>query len=165
MKKFISFSLAVLMFLLCSCSGEIAREADESDVGTETQNENADIGGFAEFIDNLDKDGIEYILGEGEDTEQFFSVPRQFVLIGEDIISVYEYPSSDEMEADAACVDRGGCSISVPGRFVHISWSSLTHFYKKDRVIVNYVGENERIISHLIEHYGAEFAGSDAVGE
>lgn len=28
MKKIISFTLAVLMFLLCSCSGEIAREAD-----------------------------------------------------------------------------------------------------------------------------------------
>lgn len=152
----------LFLFSACGVSGEAP---NETDVGTETQNENADIGGFAEFIDNLDKDGIEYILGEGEDTERFFSVPRQYVLIGEDIISVYEYPSNDEMEADAAYVDRGGCSISVPGHSVQISWSSLPHFYKKDRVIVNYVGENERIISHLIEHYGAEFAGSDAVGE
>jgi len=63
------------------------------------------------------------------------------------------------MEKDSTYIDKGGCSISMPGKEVNISWVSLPHFYKKGTLIINYVGEDVQILEFLNKNYGAEFAG------
>lgn len=153
MKKIIFFVFAIVL-LFTACAENDTEKSTDSIAVTETEP-----GKSESFLEIFDKSGFEYTVGDNDSGESFFSVERQYILVGEEIISFYEYETNEAMEADAACVDAGGCSINVPGRAVCISWESIPHFYKKDNVIVNYVGENEQILDFLEENYGKEFAG------
>jgi len=68
---------------------------------------------------------------------------------------IYEFGSSELMESSAALVSRDGYSIGN----TNYSYIGRPRFYKKDRIIVVYQGENERIISFLEEALGESFAG------
>lgn len=74
-------------------------------------------------------------------------------------ISVYLYESPGQMEKDASYIDEGGSGYTNGRKSVEISWVSYPHFYKKDNIIVLYVGEDARIISALEEIMGDQFAG------
>ncbi len=161
MKKIIFLILILVIFLsACTADNEAMSTNESTDIPLNTPIQPRK---EQNFLNILTKGGFEYTVGESNGEESFFSVERQYVLIGDDIISFYEYETNEAMEADAACVDRGGCSINVPGRSVCISWVSLPHFYKKDNLIVNYVGENEKILNFLENNYGKEFAGAGVI--
>jgi len=59
------------------------------------------------------------------------------------------------MENDAALVSTCGSQIGNSS----ISWAGFPHFFKKDSIIVYYIGENERIIDFLNDNLGESFAG------
>ena len=140
---FFLFALPVTLLSLVSC----------------TKSDNKETSNYAFFIQLLAENGFQYT-EENPDTEfSFLSVARKPVLIGDDIISVYEYESNAAMEADASCIDKSGFSVMLPDRGSNISWVSNPYFYKKDMIIVNYVGENERILAFLSESFGEPFAG------
>ena len=42
---------------------------------------------------------------------------------------------------------------------MEIEWVSKPHFYKKGSIIVNYVGEDEKILDDLKDIFGTQFAG------
>ncbi len=165
MKKTVLLVIFSLILLLSSCNVN-ADKGGRSGMNTKADDSAAEVeekiaaDSYAGFLDALKKAGFEYTEGDESSEESFFSVERQYVLIGDDIISLYEYETNEAMEADAACVDSGGCSINVPGRSVCISWVSLPHFYKNENLIINYVGENEQILDFLEANYGKEFAGA-----
>jgi hypothetical protein len=142
MKKVFVLFLIGLLFLLVSCK--------QADNRTKLD--------YTAFLALLEKNGIHYY-EEVSDADSFLSVERKPIWIGDDTINVYEYESNDEMEADASCIDKNGFSINVPGRNVKISWVSNPYFYKKDLIIVNYVGVNEHILAFLSESFGDSFAG------
>jgi hypothetical protein len=147
MKKLFVFSLIGILLLLVSC--EQAGEKNITD--------------YAAFLALLENNGIQYIAGD-PDTDGFLSVRRRPLWIGDEIISVYEYASHDAMEADAASIDRGGASISFPGRGVKISWVSFPYFFKDGKLIVNYVGDDAAILEFLNNNFGKPFAGHGVVG-
>ncbi len=158
MKKIVFLVLILVITLsACTANNEETSKNESTDVPINTPIEPRNNDNFLKI---LTEDGFEYTVGESSGEESFFSVERQYVLIGDDIISFYEYETNEAMEADAACVDRGGCSINVPGRSVCISWVSLPHFFKGENLIINYVGENDRILDFLEANYGKEFAGA-----
>ena len=115
--------------------------------------------GYTTLIALLADNGFLFTETEKE-TDGFLSVPGRYVYIGDDIITIYEYPSDTLMETDAGYIDISGFSIHVPGKEVHISWVSIPHFFKKDTLIVNYVGMNERILDFLYANFGEPFAGN-----
>lgn len=142
MKKLVILSLLTALFLFTSCS----HQSSES---------NSD---YTAFLKLLTEHNFSYTQEE-IDTSSYLSVSRKPVMIGDEIISVYQYDSIEDMEKDAAYIDQGGCSISTPEKQIQISWSSFPHFFKKGTLIINYVGENEEILNLLNESYGPEFAG------
>ena len=80
-------------------------------------------------------------------------------LNGEGNISIYLYRNNAQMEKDAANLDAGGTTYKDGLNEMKISWVSLPHFYKKDNIIVNYVGEDKTIIDVLETIVGPQFAG------
>ena len=74
-------------------------------------------------------------------------------------ISVYLYESNEKMEEDSSSIDIGGTSYNNGKDNADIEWASLPHFFKKDNIIVIYVGENSAIIEALEEILGKQFAG------
>ena len=142
MKRVALIFISVTLLLLTACSQKPTN--NESD--------------YTAFLNMLTVNKLQYEEAEVDD-DSFLSVPRKPVLIGDEIISIYEYASNDDMEEDSKYIDKGGCNISVPSKAVKISWISSPHFYKKDTLIIQYTGEDEQILEFLYENYGAEFAG------
>lgn len=113
---------------------------------------------YNDLITNLEKADFNVI---AEDVEKdILQGQRKWLTINEnENISVYLYESSEKMEEDASYIHEGGSSYSNGKNDVEISWVSLPHFFKKDNIIVLYVGENPEIINALKEIVGSQFAG------
>ncbi|WBW98341.1 hypothetical protein [Oceanirhabdus sp. W0125-5] len=96
--------------------------------------------------------------------QEFLPTTRKRMIIGEEAVDIYLYGNNKKMENDAKNIDSGGCEYTSKGDIlnsVKVSWISEPHFYKKGKIIVLYVGTNEKIISDLKEIFGEEFAGTE----
>jgi len=124
-----------------------------------TQEASGEELGYTALLELLTENGFMYTEGELDAEHSVLSVARKPLLIGDEIISVYEYASNGDMEKDSAYIDKNGLGISRPGGVVKITWISTPYFFKSGTLIVNYVGEDEQILSFLTEHYGSEIAG------
>jgi len=91
----------------------------------------------------------------GEISQPFFSVKGLVIAIDGSDVQVFEYADADTVDADAALVSHDGSSIGT----TMASWVASPHFYKVERLIVLYVGENEDTIAILESVLGPQFAG------
>lgn len=97
---------------------------------------------------------------ELKDVEKdFLPTTKKRMIIDKEAIDIYLYNSNKEVENDAKRIDDGGSMYSNGIKSVNVSWVSYPHFYKKGNIIVQYVGENKKIISDLKEILGEQFAG------
>jgi hypothetical protein len=82
---------------------------------------------------------------------------KQVILYDTEIV-VYSYENSEEMEKNASIVNEDA-SIINKEQPIEIQWPKDPHFYKKGKIIVQYIGEDEVIIADLNEIMGEQFAG------
>lgn len=113
---------------------------------------------YLDFINKLNELNFRI---EAEDVEEdILQGQRKWLTVNEDEhLAVYLYESSEKMEEDASYLDGGGASYDNGKNSVKISWVSLPHFYKKDNMIVLYVGQNADITNALEQIVGEQFAG------
>ena len=89
----------------------------------------------------------------------FSSNESKTMKIGETLIGVYSYKNNKEMEKNAGHISPDGSSFYKGKKSMEIEWVSKPHFYKKGSIIVNYVGEDEKILDDLKDIFGTQFAG------
>lgn len=95
-------------------------------------------------------------LRDGGMVEQpFFSVPAHVYLIEGRDLQLYEFASEADAEQAAARVAPSGSPIGT----TMVTWMARPHFFRKGRLIVNYVGTSERVLSELQRLLGPQFAG------
>jgi hypothetical protein len=82
------------------------------------------------------------------------SVSAQLLQVNGADVQVFEYPSATRANSDASKVSPGG---SVIGQS-QVSWMDTPHFYKRDRVIVLYVGHSADVLRILEAVLGEPFA-------
>ena len=113
---------------------------------------------YNDLITSLEKADFNVIT---EDVEKsILQGQRKWLTIKEnENISVYLYESNEKMEEDSSYIDEGGTSYDNGKSATKISWVSYPHFFKKDNIIVLYVGEDLEIINALKEIVGLQFAG------
>jgi len=70
-------------------------------------------------------------------------------------VQVFEYDSAETMESDAVLVDADGGTIGTS----MVSWMATPHFYKKGRILVLYIGDNQEMLRLLESVLSAQFAG------
>ena len=89
-------------------------------------------------------------------SQPFFSVPGSVLVLEGDDLQVYEYRSSDAAAAEAAKISPSGSPIgtSMP------NWMRPPHIYRKDNVILIYLGDNLRVRSTLESQEGSQIAGA-----
>ena len=87
--------------------------------------------------------------------QEYFSVGGARVKVRESDILVFEYDSSEAMEADASLVAADGGSIGTTMLF----WVSTPHFFKAGRIIVVFIGDDAETLAQLQSLLGAQFAG------
>ncbi len=75
-------------------------------------------------------------------------------------IQSYNYDDTD-LEMDGVKAARDDAATIGPDgstRTMQISWTGTPHFFRKERVIVIYVGEDQAVLDHLAEALGPPFA-------
>lgn len=87
--------------------------------------------------------------------QEYLSVGCTSVKVRETDILVFEYDSTEAMEADASLVASDGGSIGT----TMIFWVSTPHFYKACRIIVVYIGDDAEKLAQLQSLLGAQFSG------
>ncbi|OPF51320.1 hypothetical protein BH721_02540 [Clostridium baratii] len=75
------------------------------------------------------------------------------------IFDVYLYENNKSMENDSKNLSKDGSKYENGKTSVVVDWSKPPHFYKKGNIIVQYIGEDEKIISDLQSILGEQFAG------
>ena len=82
---------------------------------------------------------------------------KQVILYDTEIV-IYSYENIEEMENNAILVNEDA-SIINKEQPIEIGWPKTPHFYKKGKIIVQYIGHDEQIIKDLNEIMGEQFAG------
>ncbi|MCA1574067.1 MAG: hypothetical protein LC770_05920 [Acidobacteria bacterium] len=87
--------------------------------------------------------------------QPFFSVSGRIMKVNNEAIQVFEYSNAATTQSQAKRVSPDGKTIgnSKP------SWMSTPHFFKSQKLIVIYVGDDQLILRILQAELGNQFAG------
>ena len=88
-------------------------------------------------------------------THAYFSVNAQRVVVNGADVSVFAYPDARRADADAALVSPTGTRIGETSVF----WIATPNFYRRDLLIVLYVGRAPEVTKPLEAVMGPPFAG------
>ncbi|WP_202078735.1 hypothetical protein [Caldalkalibacillus salinus] len=106
------------------------------------------------FISELEETNLEFTVIDNDEKSEFFSIPPTVIDVDGEYILIYEYENKEEMEKEASSIhDNGNIGSAL------IVYVSSPHFYKKENIIVQYVGENEEIMNGVEQIMGEQFAG------
>lgn len=109
---------------------------------------------YVSLIDNLRASGA-IVNPSGDISQPFFSVKGQKITVNGDDVQVFEYQDAVAADTEAALVSPDGSSIGT----TMMNWVASPHFYKKDKLIVLYVGDTAAIINVLETVLDPQFAG------
>ena len=109
---------------------------------------------FMSLVDNLRKSGatVEF---EGDVDQPFLGPLGSVIYVNNEEVQVYEYASKEELDADVAEIPADGSDFDT----TIIVWHSPPHFYKKEKMIVLYLGKDKKVLNLLEAELGKQFAG------
>ena len=88
-------------------------------------------------------------------SQVFFSAEGNMLKVNGADVQVFEYESAEEMENQASQVSPDGGSIGTS----MVTWVDVPHFYKANRIIVLYLGNDAAMLDLLDNVLGPQFAG------
>lgn len=134
----IVFMSLFTMILLTGCG---------KDKQTNTENKPT-VMNYDTFVKDVEAKGYKVVepkQEEGVDPSTFFSVyPRNIEADGKQI-TIYEFKDEETAEAEAATITGAGYIIGN----AMIDWIDTPHFYNKGKLIVGYVGKDEKLLKDL----------------
>jgi len=132
----------LLITLLTSCSSE---------------NESQSTYELEDFEIAIKDKGYVY---EMEDAKQdFLPTARKRMIFNHEVIDIYIFENDQKMGKEANYIDSSGCGYENGSTAINVSWVSYPHFYKKGSLIIQYIGEDENLISDLEDILGEQFVG------
>jgi membrane-associated protease RseP (regulator of RpoE activity) len=109
---------------------------------------------LTDLVQELRKQGATVTVGSGV-SQAFFSVQGTVLSVNGQDVQAFEYASAAAAEAEAKTVSSDGGTIGT----VSVSWVATPHFYRRERVIALYVGDNAGVKTDLERVLGSQFAG------
>ena len=123
---------------------------------------------YVSLIDNLRGAGAS-VEPAGSVSSEFFSVPGEAITVNGAQVHVFEYADAAQAKAEAAYISPDGGRISVPDpsdpsreREILVEWMGTPHFYLRERLIVQYIGDDAAVVNVLKAALGPQFAGGAA---
>ena len=97
--------------------------------------------------------------------QTLIGTPYTYTTEGGAQIGVFVYDDADAAQADAACVSADGFGYNREGADgtgygVQTGWADAPHFYRKDNIILRYIGSDADVLTALEAVCGAQVAGS-----
>lgn len=137
----------VVGFLLAACGG--ANQA-----ASPTASQDAAVTSHDSLVDRLEAAGTT-VESNGEVEQVFFSVGGQIIKVNGEDVQVFEFADAETAEQEAGQIAPDGTSATT----TMITWIATPHFYRADKVIVLYVGDNQAVLDLLNSILGEQFAG------
>lgn len=110
---------------------------------------------YSSLIANLRAAGARVEAGE-QVVQPFFSVKGRVIRVNGEDAQVFQYRNAAQSDAQAALISSDGMTIGS----AKVHWLGPPHFFKKDRLIVLYVGQNDQVLRALAATLGRQFAGA-----
>ena len=125
---------------------------------------------YASLVNNLNK-SLATVEPKGNMSQpplpqQIFSGTAKLIKVNGENLIIWEYGDKATAETEAKFVSPDGFHFKKPpdskGEEIVaiLDWVAPPHWYKSDRIIVLYVGENQETIYLLKDLLGTQFAGS-----
>lgn len=86
--------------------------------------------------------------------DNFTTEPKEVTVEGETVLQ-FTYPTTREARLDAAKIADDGSRVGART----LPWNGTPHFFRKENVMMLYVGSNQKVIDALKAEYGEQFAG------
>ena len=144
------FLMLVTVSLFGACGDNAPRDGNESESGKALDPASASFSIYQLLRASGNK--AEVI---GDTLRPFFTPKAKVILLNSSAVQLYEYESKEELEAEAAKVSQDGSTIGT----TVMQWKVPPHFYKTDRVIVLYEGDDSTTKQALGVALGTQFAG------
>ena len=109
---------------------------------------------YASLIDDLRTAGVS-VEPEGTVDQPFFSVEGRMIKIGGEDVQVFQYSHAAAADAQAALVSTDGSAVGTS----KLHWVGSPHFYKKGKLLVLYLGDDDKALKALDAVLGRQFAG------
>lgn len=87
--------------------------------------------------------------------QPFFSVAARIINVNGQGVQIFEYAQVSKAGSEAKRVSSNGMTIGKTRPL----WLSTPHFFKKKKLIVLYVGDDQTILRILVSTLGNQFAG------
>lgn len=107
------------------------------------------------LVKNLQAQGAIVALTRDKVSQPFFSVASRVIKVNGQDIQVFEYAQAWKADSEAKRVSTNGLSIGT----TKPSWLSTPHFFKTEKLILVYVGDDQTVLRILQSTLGNQFAG------
>ncbi|MDQ3260220.1 MAG: hypothetical protein M3Q00_05450 [Pseudomonadota bacterium] len=148
---FLSVSLlSVVAAAPTGCAGKLS-------VSHQAQQVELPAGGatdYASLIDDLRTAGVS-VEPDGTVDQPFFSVKGRMIKIGGEDVQVFQYSHAAAADAQAALVSTDGSAVGTS----KLHWVGSPHFYKKGKLLVLYLGDDDKVLKALDAVLARQFAG------
>lgn len=91
----------------------------------------------------------------GQVEQPFFPVPAHVYIVEGGDVQVYQFESEEAAQTHAAKVSPNGSSIGTSA----MHWMAPPHWFRRRATIVNYLGDNPKVLAALERLMGPQFAG------
>jgi hypothetical protein len=105
----------------------------------------------------LQTEGMSVVIG-GAAHHPFLSVAGQVLLVNNQAVEAFQYPSAAALLVDTADITDDGC-IGTLGGGEAMPWSGPPQLYKSTGLLVIYVGSDATILRALTAALGPQFKG------
>lgn len=155
-RKFFSILLLLALGVLATACAvpPVAGASDSSATEPAVSAHGGPVEGYVSLVDALRAAGAEVEPGEAVE-QPFFSVTGQLIKVNAADVQVFEYETSEALEAEAALVAPDGGSVGTS----MMMWMATPHFFKAGRVLVLYIGDDTAVLEILQSVLGEQFAG------
>lgn len=91
----------------------------------------------------------------GKVGQPFLSVKGRLIKVNGEEVQVFQYRNARRADTQAALVSRNGRTVGT----TKVHWLGPPHFYKREKLLVLYIGENNQVLKALEATLGRQFAG------
>ena len=148
--------IPTICFLSAVAIGSTAcqRKSSVPNVPTQTKSSVKPVTDYLSLLENLRAAKVK--VEEGEEVSQpFFSVKGRIIRLNGEDVQVFQFANTEAANVQAAAVSSTGSKIGTSS----MSWLAPPHFYKREKLIVLYVGNSGNVIEALKSVLGQQFAG------
>jgi hypothetical protein len=145
--KIAIFLCCVLIWLPANTPGQHAAKGNPATLGSPNTPlaELKRASEYSRLIPKLRRYGLKVRSSSERVRQPFFSVSARILNVNNEALQIFEYSTQSAMANDARNISKDGMTIGTSKPF----WAAPPHFFYSQKLIVLYVGSDQRILTAL----------------